>query len=319
MHQFDLKDRRLLYELDTNSRQSYHQLARKIGLSKDAIIYRINRLKEKGIIQHFHTIIDVGKLGFTSFRLYLKLQNTTPEKEKEIIHFLKQQKKITWLASIDGDYDLGMWILVKDVTEMNVLWKCILSKFNAHIADRNLTIFTDVAYYPRSYFLNKKVNNQEYVFISEPETPDVDDKDLHLLKLIAPDSRVSVLSLARRVKLTPKTVTARLRHMEKTGVIVGYRTLFDMEKIGYQHFKIDIMLEQKTKEKQIREYARQHPNYIYDNQVLGGYDIEIELQAKSVPEFRKLLADLKEHFSDTMRKYRYMLFYKEHKFLFFPT
>ena len=94
MLKLDLKDRKLLYELDTESRQSAHQIAKKIGLSKDAVIYRINKLQEAGVIKQFHTIINVGKLGFISFRLYLKLQNTTPEKEEEIIEYLKSQKII---------------------------------------------------------------------------------------------------------------------------------------------------------------------------------------------------------------------------------
>ena len=36
----DLKDRKLLYELDCNSRQTVQQLSRKIGLSKDAVKYK---------------------------------------------------------------------------------------------------------------------------------------------------------------------------------------------------------------------------------------------------------------------------------------
>ena len=80
MIKLDLKDCKILYELDINSRQSYHKIAKKVGLSKDSIIYRINKLQESGIIKQFHTVIDVGKLGFISFRLYLKLQNTIPQK-----------------------------------------------------------------------------------------------------------------------------------------------------------------------------------------------------------------------------------------------
>ena len=83
----DLKDRKILYELDTNSRQSYHEIAKKVGLSKDSIIYRIKKLQEQGVIKKFHTIYDVGKLGFISFRLYLKFQNS--------FHLLQGQKQLS--------------------------------------------------------------------------------------------------------------------------------------------------------------------------------------------------------------------------------
>ena len=59
MTKLDLKDKKILYELDLNSRQSFHQIAKKVGLSKDSIIYRVNKLKQDGIIKQFHTVIDV--------------------------------------------------------------------------------------------------------------------------------------------------------------------------------------------------------------------------------------------------------------------
>src|SRR3989338_9273021 len=102
MYDLDLKDRKILYELDIKSRQTYNEIGKKVGLSKDSVIYRINNLQKAGIIKQFHTVIDVGKLGFISFRLYLKLQNATPEKEVEIIEFLKHRKIVTWIVSIDG-------------------------------------------------------------------------------------------------------------------------------------------------------------------------------------------------------------------------
>jgi len=195
MLKLDLKDRKLLYELDTESRQSAHQIAKKIGLSKDAVIYRINKLQEAGVIKQFHTIINVGKLGFISFRLYLKLQNTTPEKEEEIIEYLKSQKIIAWLVSIDGEYDLGMWILVKSIKNMNLFWKELLHKYVNFISNKKLTIFTKVSYFPRAYFLDKKFNSEEYIFITEPESEKIDEIDLKLLNLIAPNARISILDL----------------------------------------------------------------------------------------------------------------------------
>ena len=320
MIKLDLKDRKILYELDINSRQSYHEIAKKIGLGKDSVIYRINKLQEISIIKQFHTVIDVGKLGFISFRLYLKLQNITPEKEAEIIEFLKNQKIVTWLVSIDGEYDLGMWILTKSTKEMNQLWRELLKKYRDFIEKRWLTIFTKVSYFPRAYIVEKKQNLGEYVFITEPEEAKLDKIDLEILKLMAYDSRTPVLEIAKKINITPKTVSVRIKQLEKNKVIVGYRTMFDLEKLGYQYFKIHFNLHNLTeeKEKQFRAFVRQHPNIIYDNEVLGGDDFEIEIQVKSLNNLRRILDEMKKQFSDIIRNYKYMLFYKEHKYLFFP-
>ena len=54
MVNLDKKDRKLVYELDCNSRQTIQQLANKVGLSKDAVKYRINRLLQNQIIKSFY-------------------------------------------------------------------------------------------------------------------------------------------------------------------------------------------------------------------------------------------------------------------------
>ena len=44
MAKLDLKDRKILYHLDIDSRQSFSQLGKKVGLSKDLIAYRVKKL-----------------------------------------------------------------------------------------------------------------------------------------------------------------------------------------------------------------------------------------------------------------------------------
>ncbi|MBU1135234.1 MAG: Lrp/AsnC family transcriptional regulator [Nanoarchaeota archaeon] len=320
MIKLDLKDRKILYELDGNSRQSFHKIAKKVGLSKDSVIYRVKRLQREGIIKQFHTLINVGKLGTISFRLYLKLQNTTPEKEQEIIEFLKEQRVVNWLVSIDGEYNLGIWALTKSIKKMNDLWKELLEKYMDYIDKRWLTIFTKVSYFPRAYLLEKEKNLDEYTFVTEQDEIKLDKTDLKILKLIAPNSRISVLEIAKQLNITPKTASSRIKQLEKKKVIVGYRTMFDLEKLGYQYFKVHFNLHNLTteKEKQLRAFIKHHPNIIYDNEVLGGDDIEIEVQVKTLIDLRNLLSEIKEQFAGIIKDYKYIMFYKEHKYLFFP-
>lgn len=320
MINLDLKNRKILYELDINSRQSYHELAKKVGLSKDSVIYRIEKLKKEGIIKRFHTVIDVGKLGFISFRLYLKLQNASPKKEKEIIDFLYKQKIVTWLVSIEGEYNLGVWILTKSISEMNQLWKALLKKYGNNIEKRNLTIFTKVSYFPRIYFLDKKINSESYVFITEPSYERLDNIDLNLLRIIAGNSRVPVIELAEKLHVTPKTISSRIQGLEKKKVIVGYRTMFDLEKLHEQYFKVFIQTNNVTEQKEsdFRMFIKQHPRVIYDNEVMGGADFEIEIQVGSLSQFREFINEIREKFSNIIKDYSTMLFYKEHKYIFFP-
>ena len=47
MMKLDRKDYRIMHELDLNSRQSYSEIAKKVGLNKDSVINRINKLKKE--------------------------------------------------------------------------------------------------------------------------------------------------------------------------------------------------------------------------------------------------------------------------------
>ena len=122
MYKLDLKDRKLLYELDCNSRQSIQQLAKKVGLSKDAVKYRINRLLKNEIIKSFSAVIDTGKLGFASFRLFLKFYQLSPKKEKEILNFLQKNKNLVWFVQAEGNWNINTWFLYKSLEEMNSFW-----------------------------------------------------------------------------------------------------------------------------------------------------------------------------------------------------
>ncbi len=50
----------------------------------------------------------------------------------------------------------------------------------------------------------------------------MDDLDRNVLTLLGADARMSVATLARRLKVARSTVQARLERLETTGVIAGY-------------------------------------------------------------------------------------------------
>ena len=55
----DKIDRKILYALDLDSKQSLNSLGKKVGLGKETLFYRIKNLQERGIIDKFVTIINV--------------------------------------------------------------------------------------------------------------------------------------------------------------------------------------------------------------------------------------------------------------------
>ena len=67
MEKLDLKDRKILYELDLDSRQSFRSIGRKVGLSKDIVATRVKKLDENGVITGYCTIVDYSKLSYNLY------------------------------------------------------------------------------------------------------------------------------------------------------------------------------------------------------------------------------------------------------------
>ena len=62
---------------------------------------------------------------------------------------------------------------------------------------------------------------------------DIDDIDRRLLRLLQNDARMSITELAERVNLSATPCARRLKRLEDSGVITGYHTQTDAQKLGY--------------------------------------------------------------------------------------
>jgi uncharacterized protein YaaW (UPF0174 family) len=100
---------------------------------------------------------------------------------------------------------------------------------------------------------------------------------------------------------------------------VAYKTFLDFEKLGYQHFKVNFILLKvtKQKEREFRQYAKYHPNIVYEEQYIGGDDIELGIHVKDIAQLRKILDDIKSRFSDIIHDYKTLQIYEEHKNTYF--
>ncbi|HSP84278.1 MAG TPA: Lrp/AsnC family transcriptional regulator [Psychrobacter sp.] len=62
---------------------------------------------------------------------------------------------------------------------------------------------------------------------------DIDDTDRRLLRLLQTDARMSITELAERVNLSATPCARRIKRLEDSGVITGYHTQTNAQKLGY--------------------------------------------------------------------------------------
>lgn len=56
-------DRKILYELQSDGRLSYAELGRRVGLTTPAVIERVRKLEDAGVIAGYRAEIDTSKIG----------------------------------------------------------------------------------------------------------------------------------------------------------------------------------------------------------------------------------------------------------------
>jgi len=64
-------------------------------------------------------------------------------------------------------------------------------------------------------------------------TETLDATDWAILADLQQDGRISLTELGRRVNLSASATTERVKRLENTGIITGYRATVDLDKVGY--------------------------------------------------------------------------------------
>ncbi|MGC3873601.1 Lrp/AsnC family transcriptional regulator [Halomonas sp. GXIMD04776] len=63
--------------------------------------------------------------------------------------------------------------------------------------------------------------------------PALDRYDRHILDILQHEGRISNQELAERIGLSPSPCLRRVRALEESGLITGYRALVDSKRLGY--------------------------------------------------------------------------------------
>jgi len=272
------------------------------------------------VVQGYYAILDNSKLGYLSFRVYIKYFEMTDEKEKEMIDYLVKNKVVGWVARKEGLYDLAFLVWSKDIYEYMDFWSSFSKKFRPYFNESFIGIWVRLYHYRRAYLLDlKEDTSKTEIMGGSKDIEKLDNTDLKILRLIAGNARISLVELSSRLDLSERAVSYRIKLLEKKGIILGYRALIDIGKIGYEYYKVDLKLRDTKKIEELMEFSRTNPNIVYVNEMISGTaDFEFDVQIKNKAEFLKLIGRIKEILKGNIRDCQVSTTLKEHKLLYLP-
>lgn len=122
----------------------------------------------------------------------------------------------------------------------------------------------------------------------------LDDLDLRILSRLQKDARITNVSLAESVNLSPAPCLRRVRELEKSGIIKSYTTLLDPEKLGWDvSVFIEVRLERQV-ESDLRifeEIIERFPEVMECYLMTGTSDYLLRVVAKDLKSLQTFITD----------------------------
>jgi len=235
----DLRDKKLLLEIDFNARKSYAELAKKLRMSKRGVEYKLRNLEKKKIILGYSPIINAPKLGYYYCRVFVKFQNLTKEVKEKIEEYMKNHDEVGWAIWFYGINGIGFVSWAKTLSDFREKINNFYSEFHKNIQSRFESIGIEINFYKNRYLLNSQ--DVEKITLKERTNKFKLDKiDKELLRILIEDPRLKIVEIASKLKESARTTAYRLKRLYKNEILLGIRPILNHSLLGKTYYKVYI-------------------------------------------------------------------------------
>ena len=127
-----------------------------------------------------------------------------------------------------------------------------------------------------------------------PVSRNLDRIDLRILEELEKDGRLSIVDLAARVNLTNTPCSERVKRLERTGYIRGYRAQLSMDRLGFSHLTVVQVSLAATAAGSLGDFNRAvHQIAEVESclMVAGSFDYLLTVRTRDMAHFREVLGD----------------------------
>lgn len=310
----DVRDEKILDILSENSKTPISNIAKNLSSSRETITYRINRLKEKGIIQKYYPKLDFKKLGFNTYHLFLSIIDL---KERELfLSDLINYPNVVSILEYSDKYDLEIVFLEKNVQRMDLQFSQILEKYSKIIlgSEKLLEInkYNSILF---AYYLNKSpifdTNTIDYV---------PDETDLKLLSILSNDASQSTYQIATQMGSSSDTISRKIKNLLDKKIILKFSFVPNLSLLNFGWYTLGIKLNSfnNATENKFKSYVKSHPLIKEAIKTFGTWDLMIYAITTNRSDFHQLSKDIKQEFKSMIKTNETFVAYKEHYFNPFP-
>jgi len=309
--ELDLLDKKILYELDINSRASASRIARNVKVPKETINYRIKRLINDCWVDRLYTIFNASKFGYSYYKIFLKFHKLTAENENKIIKFITNNPTCINLRILEGTYDLVFSTIQKNISELRVFLQKFFNNFGTYVLEKEIHTTAKTHKLNQKFLYEGKTVKKTFSHIDFGNYS-LDEIDLGIMKLISTNSRVKLTDIANDTFIDSRLIKYRIKKLEKEGVIVTYAAALNLAQINREFIQIDMVLKDPAIIPSIIDFFDKTNTCIFAYELLGKYDLSIEIYVKNDEMLRGILEEFKMQFLDNYVYYDISHVYREY-------
>lgn len=304
----DKINQRILQMLIDNSRTSISEISKSIKISKPAVLQRIRKMEQKGIILQYIAYYNLIKAGY---KFHIVLLETDKENELDYSEQLSNCDFNAAVVLLAAKFNICWMVYSKDTEHFNALMREATSK----IKIKDIKICPVIDNYFDTYQLfdstksssihkssilkkTKKVRDKKQSF----SPVKLDKQDAQILKSLKNNSRISLVEISQQCSLTAEAIKKRISQLDAKGIILSKFTNFNIFKLGFQPYIILIKTNRQN-QKEMMNFIRKHKNtngqYLLDSE----YDIMSSIVVKNVYELREFIHQLYSLFNDSILSY----------------
>ncbi len=244
LSELDYNDIRIVSTLDAlPHKSSTKRISEALDIPSRSIRYRLTKLKEKGLLKEQTVITHERKLGLRESFIILEENPNYRETFQKIV---EKNPALSWYVPTSGKFQ---GYILHSINAMNVLdypqQLLVLMKEKGIINDYSHFEIIDYHEFGWNYkYFNKEgkwiwnwkiweenIRNENYSketvdFEENPKVTNFDHLDIQILKNLILFEGLTKKEMGKKLELSESQIGRRIRSMEQSGIIRGYRTGF---------------------------------------------------------------------------------------------
>jgi len=329
----DAIDKKILYYLSLNARLSYSTLTSNVGISRESIKSRMEKMKKNKVILNSTAILNPPYLGLNLYTLYLSFNKLATTSAKKLDKYMQNHKRTIWVNRCLGKWDYTLILYAKNSKDMAEVLGEIKEKFRGAIKEID---FEEVLYEykysanVKAFFEGVKINplkvskeGSSFYSLLDNETTIVekgfekkvliDEIDVKIIELLSKDARVSLQEMSNKLSLPIENIRYKMKRMVDRKVLTAFWIAINYGLFGFQWYRIRMRTYEITEEieKELKKHILNNSNIFWGARILGQNDLHLDVRLKGNKELNEFLEEFNEKFENLLIDYETIIMTEE--------